>query len=72
MTIENTGVRTADWLTHQTSGALYAYDIGVIVTREGQSEGIAARVRQRDDLMQASLAGIERWEAEHGLGQDDV
>lgn len=27
---------------------------------------------ERQEWAQVSLSGLERWEAEHGLGQDDV
>jgi hypothetical protein len=38
---------------------------------ETKSVHINLEVVERGERLRVTLAGIERWEAEHGLGQDD-
>lgn len=37
----------------------------------GNADLLAQWREERQDWLTASLGGLEKWEAEHGLGQDD-
>jgi len=66
----NSSACTADWLMYQTkNGVLYAVDFASI--QPGGSSVITRSTLNRD-LLGSSLDGLERWEAEHGLGRDDL